>query len=133
MTNTMFKTQECSNQNTGFLSGKNHTPPEAKAIKQTLPQTKPNQIKRQTQSKMPTPPEVKNTKFYQMSLDKPRPLNQHNKKKVDHQRNSSQGMGRNHPTEGHVYMGNKHHDEANMGHNQSIDIRHFSLFWTKTI
>jgi hypothetical protein len=26
----------------------------------------------------------------------------------------------NHPTKSHVYMGNEHHDVANMGHNQSI-------------
>jgi hypothetical protein len=60
MANTKFETQEGSNQNTGFLNGKNHTPPEAE-----------------------------NTRFYQISLDKPqdkpRPLNRHNRKKVDHQ------------------------------------------------
>jgi hypothetical protein len=39
---------------------KDHTPPETKA----------NQTKRQTQTKMPTPPEVENTKFHQFSLDK---------------------------------------------------------------
>jgi hypothetical protein len=48
MANTKFETQEGSNQNTSFLNGKNHTPPETKAHKN----------KRQTQPKMPTPPEV---------------------------------------------------------------------------
>jgi hypothetical protein len=48
MANTKFKTQEGSNQNIGFLNGKNHTPPETKAIKQAPPQTKANQIKCQT-------------------------------------------------------------------------------------
>jgi hypothetical protein len=43
-------------------------------------------------------------------------------------KNSSQSMGRNHTTEGHVYMGNKHHDEANMGRNQSIGMKLLSLF-----
>jgi hypothetical protein len=43
-------------------------------------------------------------------------------------KNSSQNRGRNHPTEGHVYMGNEHHDEANMGRNQSIDMKLLSLF-----
>jgi hypothetical protein len=71
MVNTNLKTQEGSNQNTGFLNGKNHTPPEIKAIKQAPPQTKANQTKRQTQSKMLTPPEVKNQRFYQLSLNKP--------------------------------------------------------------
>jgi hypothetical protein len=28
MTNTKFETQEDNNQNTSFLNGKNHTPPE---------------------------------------------------------------------------------------------------------
>jgi hypothetical protein len=97
------------------------------------PQTKVNQTKRQTQRKMPTPPEVENTRFYLMSLDKPRPLNRHNKKNVDHQNSPSHSMGRNHPTEGHVYMRNEHHDEANMGRNQNIDIKSLALFWTKTI
>jgi hypothetical protein len=36
--------------------------------------------------------------------------------------------GRNHPIEGHVYMKNKHHDEANMDRNQSIDMKPLSLF-----
>jgi hypothetical protein len=44
------------------------------------PKTKANQNKRQTQIKMVTPPEVENTKFHQLSLDKPqnknRPLKQ---------------------------------------------------------
>jgi hypothetical protein len=51
----------------------------------------------------------------------------HNKKNMEHHRNSSHNRGRNHPTEGHVYMGNEHHDEANMGHNQSIDMNPLSL------
>jgi hypothetical protein len=49
MANTKFQTQVGTNQNTGFLNGKNHTPPEIKA----------NKNKRQTQSKMPTPPQMK--------------------------------------------------------------------------
>jgi hypothetical protein len=48
----------------------NHTPPETKA----------NQTKRQAQPKMPTPLEDENTRFYQLSSDKPqaklRPLEQ---------------------------------------------------------
>jgi hypothetical protein len=52
---------------------------------------------------------------------------------MDHQSSSSHSKGRNHPTKGHVYMRIEHHDEANMGHNQSIDIKSLSLFWTKTI
>jgi hypothetical protein len=35
------------------------------------PETKANKNKRQTQTKTPTPPEVENTKFYSLSLDKP--------------------------------------------------------------
>jgi hypothetical protein len=77
---------------------KYHTPPETKA----------NQTKHQAQPKTPTPPKVENTRFYQMSLDKPqdkpRPLNRHNKKNVDHQSSSFHSKGRNHTTEGHVYM-----------------------------
>jgi hypothetical protein len=73
MANTNFKTQEGSNQNPSFLNGKNLTPLEAKAHKNKL----------QTQPKMPTPLEVENTRFYQMSLDKPqnqlRPLEQQGK------------------------------------------------------
>jgi hypothetical protein len=61
MANTNFKTQEGSKQNRRFLNAKDHTPPEPKA----------SQTKRQTQSKAPTPPEDENTRFYQMSLDKP--------------------------------------------------------------
>jgi hypothetical protein len=63
MANTKFETQEGSNQNIGFLNGKNRTPPKTKAIKQALPQTKTNQIKRQTQSKTPTPPEERTQDF----------------------------------------------------------------------
>jgi hypothetical protein len=48
MTNTNFKTQEGSTQNTNFLNGKTHTPPETKANKDKL----------QTQPKTPTPPKV---------------------------------------------------------------------------
>jgi hypothetical protein len=76
MINNKFSTQEGSNQNTRFLNAKDHTPPETK-VNHKLPPTKVNQIKRQTQSKAPTPPED------QMSLDKPqdthKPLNQQNK------------------------------------------------------
>jgi hypothetical protein len=64
---------------------KDHTTPETKAIKETPPQTKANQIKRQTQSNMPTPPKIENTMFYQLSLDKPQdkhiPLKQQSKSK----------------------------------------------------
>jgi hypothetical protein len=46
----------------------------------TPPQTKANQMKRKTQQKTPTPPEVENIRFHQLSLDTPqdkhRPLNQ---------------------------------------------------------
>jgi hypothetical protein len=70
MANIKFWTQEGSNQNARFLNAKDHTPPE--------PKVKHN--KSQTQSKMRTPPEVKNPMFYQTSLDKPqgkhRPLKQ---------------------------------------------------------
>jgi hypothetical protein len=59
--NTKFQTQEGSKKSTRFLNAKDHTPPEPKA----------NQTKRQIQPKTPTPPEVENTRFYQMSLDKP--------------------------------------------------------------
>jgi hypothetical protein len=52
-----------------FLNAKEHTPPKTKA----------NQIKRQTQQKTLTPPEVESTRFHQLSLDTPqdkhRPLN----------------------------------------------------------
>jgi hypothetical protein len=61
MVNTNFKTQEGTKQNRRFLNVKDHTPPKPKA----------NQTKCQTQSKMTTPSEVENTRFYQMSLDKP--------------------------------------------------------------
>jgi hypothetical protein len=65
----IFQTQEGSNQTTRLLNAKEHTPPKTKA----------NQIKRQTQQKTPTPPEVENTRFDQLSLgipqDKQRPLN----------------------------------------------------------
>jgi hypothetical protein len=92
--------------------------------KQYPPETKAIQTKRQAQPKMPTLPEVENIRFHQMSLDKPqdkpRPLNRHNMKNVDHQSTSSHSRGRKHPTESHVYMGNEHHDGANMGRNQSI-------------
>jgi hypothetical protein len=61
MANTKFQTQEGSKKSTRFLNAKDHTPPEPK-VKHT---------KRQTQSKMRTPPEVENPRFYQISLDKP--------------------------------------------------------------
>jgi hypothetical protein len=50
-----------SNQNTRFLNAKDHTPYKTKA----------NQIKRQTQQKTSTPPEIENTRFHQINLDKP--------------------------------------------------------------
>jgi hypothetical protein len=37
--------------------------------------------------------------------------------------------GVEHSTEDHVYTGNKHHDEANMGRNQSIVIQNLFLFF----
>jgi hypothetical protein len=61
MANTNLKTQEGSNQNTSFLNGKRPYPLETKAHKN----------KRQIQPKTSTPPEVENTRFYQLSLDKP--------------------------------------------------------------
>jgi hypothetical protein len=39
---------------------------------------------------------------------------------MDHQSSSSQIRGKDHPTESHVYIENEHHDEGNMGRNQSI-------------
>jgi hypothetical protein len=51
-----------------------------------------------------------------------------NRKNMDHHNNSSHNRDRNHSTEGHVCMENEHHDEANMGRNQSIDIKSLSLF-----
>jgi hypothetical protein len=44
----------------------------------------------------------------------------HNKKSVDHQSSSTQSRDRNQPTESHIYTGDEHHDETNMGRNQSI-------------
>jgi hypothetical protein len=61
MANIKFQTQEGSKQNTRFLNAKDHTPPKPKA----------KHNKRQTQSKTPTPSEVENPRFYQMSLGKP--------------------------------------------------------------
>jgi hypothetical protein len=53
----------------GFSMTKDITPPKSKA----------NQTKHQIQPKTPTPPEVENTRFHQLSLDIPqdkhRPLN----------------------------------------------------------
>jgi hypothetical protein len=73
MTNTNFETQEDSNQNTSYFNGKNYTPLETKA----------NKNKHQTQTKTSNPLEEENTKFYQLSLDKPqdklRPLGQQGK------------------------------------------------------
>jgi hypothetical protein len=73
MTNTNFQNQEGIKQNTRFLNAKDHTPPKIKA----------NQARHQIQSKTATPPEVENTRFYQMSLDKHqdkhRPLKQQSK------------------------------------------------------
>jgi hypothetical protein len=75
MATTKFQTQEGSKKGTRFLNAKDHTPPEPK-VKHT---------KRQTQSKTRTPPEVKNPRFYQVSLDKPQdkhmPLKQQGKSK----------------------------------------------------
>jgi hypothetical protein len=73
MANIIFWTQEGSNQNTRFLNAKDRTPPKSKA----------NQTNHQIQPKTPTPPEVENTRFHQLSLDTPqdkhRPLKQQNK------------------------------------------------------
>jgi hypothetical protein len=84
------QTQEGSNQITRFLNAKEHTPPKTKA----------NQIKHQTQQKTPTPPEVENLRFYQMSLDKPqgkhRPLKQQSKSKCIQPRHKSHKSKNNH-------------------------------------
>jgi hypothetical protein len=71
MTNTTFQTQEGSNENMRFLNAKDHTAPEAKA-NHKLP-LNPWQIKSSAKldKKAPTPFEVENLRFYQMSLDKP--------------------------------------------------------------
>jgi hypothetical protein len=64
------------------------------------PQTMANQIKRQTWQKMPTPPEVENPRFYQMSLDKPqgkhKPLNQQSKSMHKWPRHKSHKSENNH-------------------------------------
>jgi hypothetical protein len=69
MTTTNFQLKRVATKTRDFSMAKDHTPPEAKS----------NQIKRQTQSKTPTPPEDK------MSLDKPQgkhmPLKQQSKSK----------------------------------------------------
>jgi hypothetical protein len=39
---------------------------------------------------------------------------------VDHHSNLSQNRGRNQSSESHIYTKDEHHDETNMGHNQSI-------------
>jgi hypothetical protein len=51
---------------------------------------------------------------------KQNPIAIHNKKNVDHKGNSSQNRGKNQLIEGHIYTRNEHHDEINMGRNQSI-------------
>jgi hypothetical protein len=87
MANTLFQTQEGSNQNRSFLNGKNHTPPETKASKkQAQNSTKDTTPLKRSHTQMTmtkTPPEVENTKFYQLRLDKPqvklRPLKQQSK------------------------------------------------------
>jgi hypothetical protein len=60
-----------------FLNAKEHTPLKTKA----------NQIKRQTQQKTSTPPEVESTRFHQLSLDTPQdkhmPLNKANQNAYD--------------------------------------------------
>jgi hypothetical protein len=55
-----------------------------------------------------------------ISDHKQNPLAIHNKKNVDHKGNSSQNGGKTHPTEGHIYTGDEHHDGINMGHKQNI-------------
>jgi phage/plasmid-associated DNA primase len=49
---------------------------------------------------------------------KQNPLAIHNKNNVDHKDNSSQNMGRDQPTESHIYTRDEHHDGTNMGRNQ---------------
>jgi hypothetical protein len=39
---------------------------------------------------------------------------------VDHHNNSSHNRGKNQSTKCHIYTGDEHHDETNMGRNQSI-------------
>jgi hypothetical protein len=70
MTNTKFKTQERSNQNASFVNGKKHTPPETKTVPNSTKDANSPSNKRQTQPKTLTPPEVENTRFHQLSLDK---------------------------------------------------------------
>jgi hypothetical protein len=60
-----------------------------------------------------TPPKAK-------ANHKHNPLAIHNKKNIDYHSNSYQNRGINQPTESHIYTGDEHHDETNMGHNQSI-------------
>jgi hypothetical protein len=90
MANIKFRTQEGSNRTTRFLNAEEHTPPETKA----------NQIKRQIQSKTPTPLEVENTRFHQLSLDIPqdkhRPLKQQSKSKHIWPRHKSHKSKNNH-------------------------------------
>jgi hypothetical protein len=116
-----LKLKRAATKTQGFSMAKDHTFPEIKV----------NKNKCRTQPKRSTPPEVENTRFYQLSLDKPqekpRPLNRHNKKNVDHQSSSPHSRGRNYPIGGHLYMGKKHHDEANMGRNQSIMIQNLFI------
>jgi hypothetical protein len=82
MANTKFSAQEGSNQNMRFLNAKYHTPPKAKA-NHKLPLIPSQSNQAPTQQRTPTPSEVKNPRFYQMSLDKSqdkhRPLKQQSK------------------------------------------------------
>jgi len=92
-----------------------HTRPETKTNKIQAPDTTKDanspSIKAIRMATIKTPLEPKQPNFCQMTLGKPqiklRPLRQ-------------QSKGRNHPTEGLVYMGDEHHDEASMGCNQSM-------------
>jgi hypothetical protein len=70
MPNTNFPAQEGSNQNSKFLNDKRQYPLKPRQITSS-PSNQDNQIKRQTQLKTSTPPELENTRFYQLSLDTP--------------------------------------------------------------
>jgi hypothetical protein len=144
MTNIKFWTQEGRNQNTRFLNAKDHTPPEPKVkhIKRqiqpkmrTPPEVNNPRFYQISLDNLKTSIGHSNCKASQSAYDlgtkatrariiindhKQNQLTIHNKKNVDNHNNSSQNRGRNQPTESHIYTGDEHHDEINMGHNQSI-------------
>jgi hypothetical protein len=67
---TNFQLKRAATKTQGFSMTKDNTSPEAKA-NHKLPSNQGNQIRRQTQQKTSTPPEVENTRFHQLSLDTP--------------------------------------------------------------